>query len=131
RTNSELHRKSVSAHITKIERRIGNKPWKQFNLIDPIPLTWADNDNVRIDFNGAAERHANIFHVDHNDNKLTIWRADMPQPLQKFLDAKASYGVTVAVLDRKIRLEIGWHKDWQKITVKQVQKRGIWKKPSR
>jgi hypothetical protein len=131
RTNSELHRKSVPAHITKIERRIGNKPWKQFSLNDPIPLTWADNDNVRIDFNGAAERHANVFHVDHNDNKLTIWRVDVPQPLQKFLDAKASYRVTVAVLDRKIRLEIGWPKDWQKITVKQVQKRGIWKKPSR
>lgn len=122
RTSSELHRRRVPAHMTKIERRVRNKR-KQFNLIDPIPLTWADNNNVQIDFNGVAEKHVNVFHVDHNDNKLTIWGFDMSQPLQKFLNAKGIYRVTIAILDRKIRLDIGWPRDWKKMTVKQVQRR--------
>jgi len=116
--SSELHQRNVSAHIIKIERRIRNGPWKQFDLINPIPLIWANNDKAQIDFIDATERHVNVFHVDHHDNKLTIWRFDIPQALQKFLDAKASYRVTVAVLDRKIRLDIDWHRDWRTMTVK-------------
>jgi hypothetical protein len=121
RTSSELHRNGVRAHVIKIERRVRNK-WKQFKLIDPIPLTWANNDQIQIDFDGAAERYANVFHIDHNDNKLAIWRFDMSQPLETFLNAKGIYRVTVAVLGRRIRLDIGWPRDWKTMTVKQVQR---------
>jgi hypothetical protein len=121
-TNSELHQKRVPAHITRIERRVRNR-WRQFYLIDQIPLTWANNDKVQIDFNGATEKHANVFHVDHNDNKLTIWKFDMSRPLQKFLDIKGSYRVTVSILGRKIKLDVGWPRDWKTMTVKQVRRR--------
>jgi hypothetical protein len=119
KTSSELRRQRVRAYITKIEHRAGTK-WKQFNPIDPIPLVWANNNSVEIDFDGAAVRHANVFHIDHNDNKLTIWRFDMSQTLKDFLDAKGIYRVTVAVLGRKVRLDIDWPNDWRTMAVKQV-----------
>jgi hypothetical protein len=122
RTSSELHRKRVRAHITKIERRVRNER-KRFDLVDPIPLTWANNDNAQLDFDGAADGYANVFHIDHDDNKLTIWKFDMPQPLQEFFDAKGIYRVTVTVLGRNIRLDVDWPRDWKTMTVKRVQRR--------
>jgi nucleoside 2-deoxyribosyltransferase len=118
RTGSELHQENVPAHMTKIERRAGSSSWKSFKLRQHIALKWANNDSFFFDFRGPTEAHINIFHIDHGDNKLTIWGASLPQALQKFLDAKARYRVTFAVLGRQLRLEVDWRaKRWDKVEV--------------
>jgi nucleoside 2-deoxyribosyltransferase len=118
RSGSELYQEHVQARMTKIERRTGSSNWKTFKLRQDVPLKWANNNGYFFDFLGPSEAHINIFHIDHNQNKLTIWGASLPLALQKFLDVKARYRVTFAVLGRQLRLEVDWcAKRWDKVEV--------------
>jgi hypothetical protein len=94
--------------MTKVERRrIGRTKWEQFKLDQPIQLTWCGTDTVSMDFFGAAVKYVNVFHIDHDDKKLTIWKVSMSDALSKFLDAEALYRVTISVLEKHIQLDIG------------------------
>jgi hypothetical protein len=109
-TGSELYQQNVQAQMTKIERRVGSNNWTAFELRQHIPLKWAINDSFFVDFRGPTVTHINVFHIDHNDNKLTIWGASLSQALTKFLNVRARYRVTIAVLGRQLRLEVDWRK---------------------
>jgi hypothetical protein len=112
KTSSEIHLRNVSAQMTKIERRIGKGKWKRFDLEQPIQLTWTDTDTISTDLNGPATKYVNVFHVDHSENKITIWRASMPLPLSAFLSKRATYRVTISALGRQTRLQIDWRGSW-------------------
>jgi nucleoside 2-deoxyribosyltransferase len=116
KTGSELDQKDVSARMTKIERRIGNRKWKQFQLDQPIQLTWV-GDTVSMNFSGPATKYVNVFHIDHNENELKIWNVPISEGLSKFLKAKAVYRITVSVLERQIQLDIDWRRDWRTLKV--------------
>jgi hypothetical protein len=117
KTGSELDHKDVSAHITKIERRrLGSKKRERFKLEQPIPLTWV-GDTLSMNFSGAALKYVNVFHIDHVENKLTIWKVEMSKALSNFVNAKAVYRVTVSVLERQIQLDIDWRRDWKTVKV--------------
>lgn len=115
---SELYPKNVSAQMIKIARRSGNAQWKPFRLEQPIPLTWADTNSPLTDFTSSTAKHANVFHVDHNANKLGIWGASISPALANFLKPKATYRVTVSVMGRQARLDVVWRKDWHTMHVK-------------
>jgi hypothetical protein len=118
KTGSELHLKNVSAQMIRIDRRIGKKKWKQFKLEQPIQLTWTDTDTILTDFPPSAAKYVNVFHVNHNNNKLIIWRLNpMPKALADFLAPKARYRVTVAVTGRQIQLEVDWRQNAMNMTV--------------
>ena len=38
----------------------------------------------------SVTRYVNVFHIDHNENKLSIWRASLPEALAEFLSKRAT-----------------------------------------
>ena len=115
KTNSEIHSRNVPAQMTKIERRTGAER-KRFKLEQPIQLTWTDTDTILTDFSGSTAKYVNVFHIDHNENKLTIWRVSMPLALSAFLSIQATYRVTIEVMGRQIQLDIIWLGQWNTMT---------------
>jgi hypothetical protein len=120
RSGSELRRKNISAEMLKIDRRIGNARWKRFKLEQPIQLTWTDTNAILTNFPPSATKYVNVFHIDHRENKLTLWGVSMPQTLSDFLSAQAKYRVTLSVMGRQLQLEMGWHGQWDTISVQAV-----------
>jgi len=116
-TNSELHQKNVSAQMINIERRIGTKRWKRFKLEHPIQLTWTDTGGILTDLPASSAKYVNVFHIDHGENKLTIYGVSIPVALSDFLRDKATYSVTVSVMGRRIQLDIFWCGHWKTIRV--------------
>jgi nucleoside 2-deoxyribosyltransferase len=116
KTNSEIHPRNVPAQMTKIERRTGAERWKRFKLEQPIQLTWTDTDTIYTDFSGSTAKYVNVFHIDHNENKLTIWSMSMPLALSEFLSIQATYRVTIEVMGRQIQLDIIWPGRWNTMT---------------
>jgi hypothetical protein len=41
------------------------------------------------------------FHIDHNENKLSIWRASLPEALAEFLSKRATYRITISIMGSK------------------------------
>jgi nucleoside 2-deoxyribosyltransferase len=122
-TDSEIHRPNVSAHMVKIERRAGADRRKRFKLEQPIQLTWTDTDTILTDCFGSTEKYVNVFHIDHNENRLTIWRVSMPSALSEFLNSRATYKVAISVLGRQIQLNIVWHGHWSTMEVGLTKRR--------
>jgi len=119
KTGSELHLKDVSAQMIRIERRVKGERWKRLKLEQAIPLRWLDTDTILTDFPASATKYVNVFHVNHDENKLTIWRlTPMPAVLEAFLNCDATYRATVSVRERHTRLEIIWHRDWRTMVVR-------------
>jgi nucleoside 2-deoxyribosyltransferase len=116
---SELHVKNVTAHLVKIQRRTRSNKWKQFNLEHPIQLTWTGNTGVTEIL--SAARYLNVLHIEHNENKLSIWGVRMPDGLANFWSANGAYRLTVSVMGRKTRLDISWKGHWDSINVDMVR----------
>jgi nucleoside 2-deoxyribosyltransferase len=117
-TTSELHPKNVPAHIIKLERRIGRqRSWKRFDLRQPIQLTWADTDTIATDFVPSVPKYVNVFHIDHSEDNLTIWKVQIPAALADFLRQEATYRVTISVMGRQIQLDVLWRGNWSTMSV--------------
>jgi hypothetical protein len=121
KTSSEAHLTNVPAQMIKIERRIDGQKWRQFKLEQPISLTWTDTDTILTDFPGSVTKYVNVFHVDHKQDQLTIWRMSMPLTLLEFLSAKARYRVTVSVMERLIQLDVVWRGQWNTMVVERTE----------
>lgn len=117
KTGSKIERKNVSAQIVKIERRTGTRRWERFKLGQPIQLIWTDTDTISTNFSGLSTKYVNVFHIDHNENKLTIWRSLPNALLSEFLNENARYRVTVSVMGRQIQLNIDWDGHWNTMRV--------------
>jgi nucleoside 2-deoxyribosyltransferase len=123
KTGSEIDQRNVSAQMIKIERRIEAERWKRFKLEQPIQLTWTDTDTILTDFLGCAAKYVNVFHVDHNENQLTIWKVPMPSALSAFLNQCATYRVTISVMGRQIQVDIIWRGHWNTMTARPTKRR--------
>jgi hypothetical protein len=123
KTSSELDVKNVSAQMVEIKRRIGSGSWKRFKPVQPIQLVWTDTNTILTDFDASAPKHANVFHVDHDENKMSIWGVEMLKPLGEFLSKRAKYRVTVSVMGRQIQLDVSWKGHWKTMAVELAQRR--------
>lgn len=116
RNGSEVDRKNVSGRIVKLERRRANK-WKQFRSDQPIPLIWTDTNSMFTDFLGDSSKYLNVLHIDSADNQMKIWNVPMSAALSEFLREEAKYRITVAAMDRQIRIDIVWRGCWNNTPV--------------
>ena len=64
--------------------------------------------------------YVNVFHIDHNENKLSISRASLADALAEFLSKRATYRITISMMGRQMSLDIVWEGRWSTITVKVV-----------
>ena len=119
-TGSEIHQKNVAAQMVRVERRL-EKKWRRFKLEQPISLTWTDTDTIFTDFLGPVTRYVNVFHIDHKEGKLTVWKMSMPATLAEFLSPHGSYRVTISTMGRQLQLIILWHGDWNTMVVKRAK----------
>jgi nucleoside 2-deoxyribosyltransferase len=122
-TDTELHLQNVAAHMETIERRIGTERWTSFKLPQPIPLTWTDTDAILTDFSSPTAKYVNVFHINHNDNKLTVWKMSMTGVLSEFLSKQARYRVTISVMGRRIQLDVVWRGRWNTMVVELAKRR--------
>jgi hypothetical protein len=75
-TGSEVGAQNVFAQIIGLKRRSGKtRRWTPFTPMQPIQLTWTDTDGPATDLPPAIPRYVNVFHIDHNDNNISIWKA--------------------------------------------------------
>jgi hypothetical protein len=116
RANMELQPTNVMAYITKIEKRTENG-WLAYKLPDNIQLTWTDTDTVLTDFTKSNVKYVNVIYVDHEDNKISIWRTP-PSLFAGFFDDPTTYRITVSTLARTYTLEVDWNGRWETIDVR-------------
>jgi hypothetical protein len=99
--NVELQPTKVSVHLTRIEKFTHDTSWQDIKLPQPIQLTWADTDTILTDFTDEAAKYINVLHIDHNDNKISIWRLP-PSSLVGFFNDASRYRLTVSALTSEL-----------------------------
>lgn len=115
RANVELQPKNVTADITKIEKS-SHRGWQEIKLPAHIRLTWTDN-TIFMDFSESNVKYVNVLHIDHSDNKITIWGVP-PSLFEGFFDEATTYRITVSALARQYAIEVDWKGQWETIQVR-------------
>jgi hypothetical protein len=118
--SSELQPQNVTAFITKMEKYSSDRVWVECKSPESVQLTWADTDTIVTDFLNLTVKYLNVLHIDHNENKITIWRMPMPQSLVEFFNDVTKYRLTVSVMGRQSQIEIDWKGRWDTIRVGQA-----------
>jgi hypothetical protein len=116
-TDGEMQQRDVMAYMTKIQKFTKDRDWLESKAPESVQLTWTDTDAIVTDFMDSSAKYVNVLHVDHNDNKLTIWRAPMPLSLVEFFKEETSYRLTISVMERQFRIEVDWKGRWDTIRV--------------
>jgi hypothetical protein len=119
-TDSEIQPKNVTAFMTKMEKYSGGGAWIESEAPGPVQLTWTDTDAIVTDFSGSTAKYVSVLHIDHNENRITIWRVPMPPSLVNFFNDLTKYRLTVSVMGRQYQIEIDWKGRWDTIEVRQV-----------
>jgi hypothetical protein len=124
KTNTTVAQKDVTAFIEKIEKYTVSGSWDEAILPQSIQLTWADTDTNVTDLSNSVAKFINVLHIDHIDNKITIWRASMLPQLIDFFNDAATYRFTVSIMAqgeiRHAGIEIDWKGQWDAIKVRSV-----------
>lgn len=116
RANMELQPINVMASITKIEKS-SHRGWQESKLPENIQLTWTDTDTIVTDFTTSNVKYVNVLHIDHDDNKIAIWRVP-PSLFAGFFDDATTYRITIAALARQYTIEVDWKGQWETIQVR-------------
>jgi hypothetical protein len=123
-TDGEMQQRDVMAYMTKIQKFTKDRDWLESKAPESVQLTWTDTDAIVTDFMDSSAKYVNVLHVDHNDNKLTIWRAPMPLSLVEFFKEETSYRLTISVMERQFRIEVDWKGRWDTIRVDEAGELG-------
>jgi hypothetical protein len=119
-SKSNLTLKDVLAHITKIEKRVGGGAWETSNS-PAIQTTWTDTDGDKTEIPSSSIKHVNVLHISHTDNRLRVWKRNLPSSLARFLYDAATYRLTVLVtaegVRRQTRIELLWDGRWDTLKV--------------
>ncbi len=118
--SSELEPQNVTAFMTRMEKFGADGAWVECKPPESVQLTWADTDTIVTNFLGSTAKYVNIIHIDHNDNKIMIWRVPMPQSLVEFFNNITKYRLTVSVMGRQYQIEIDWKGRWDTIQINQA-----------
>jgi hypothetical protein len=120
RAGSSYTQKKEIAYLTKIEKLTASGVWQDSNSPD-IQLTWV-GDTLEVEIPASSVHYVNILHVNHKENRLGVWHAQLPSSLEDFLKDHATYRFTVSVLaqgvTRQTRVWIEWPGRWEDLRVR-------------
>jgi hypothetical protein len=121
RSGSRFVAENVMAYITEIEKLSGARDWKKSTSPD-VPLMWVGHEQGRaIEISSSTVKYLNILHIDHNENVLSVYQAQLPTSTQHFLEGAGTYRFTVSILGtgikRENRILIKWQRRWDTLQV--------------
>lgn len=122
--NSSVTLQRVTAYITKIEKLTAGGEWQDGNY-PQIQITWTDSNDILTDIPGNSVKYANVVHIDHQDNKVTVWqRPTISASLEDFVKEATTYRFTVSAVAQGVTastgMEIDWKGNWETIEVRPV-----------
>jgi hypothetical protein len=122
RVNGRVMRHRVAAYITRIEKLTAAGEWQDGNF-PQIQTTWTDTGDILTDISGNSAKYANVLHINHPDNKLTVYqRPTISTALADFAKDATTYRFTVSAaaegLAANARMEIDWKGKWDTIQVR-------------
>jgi hypothetical protein len=119
RVNRSVTLQRVTAYITKIEKLTADGEWQDGNY-PQIQTTWTDTADILTDIPGKGAKYANVLHIDHPNNKLTVWqRPTISASLADFVKEATTYRFTVSAVARGFTasggIDIDWKGNWETI----------------
>jgi hypothetical protein len=113
--------KDVMAYIAKIEKLTDSGEWEDSNT-PAIRIVWTVTEKEVMDIPASAIKYVNVLHISHTDNRLRVYKRNLPSSLERFLYDATTYRLTVLVmaqdLRRQTRIEVRWDGRWETLEVR-------------
>ena len=114
----------VIAQITKIEKLTGDGRWQDLRF-PFIQVLWTDTGDILTDIPAKSSKYANLIHIDHPDNKITISQGPtVSSALAELIEPGKKYRFTLSIqageVHPTVQIEIDWKGSWDTIQVRSI-----------